>query len=123
MIRSLPSCFASCLISAFCLATPAFADEDHDFAREAFARGDIISLARILPELEAQFDARLIDAEIEREHGAILYEITLISDSGRLIEVEVDAETGDILSEEDSDDDGRKKHRSERYTDDHEDDD
>lgn len=84
------------LLIAATATTPARADDDHDDVRGAWMRGEIVGLSEILPALEAQTGARLIDAELERWHGRMVYEIVLITPDGRLMGVVVDATTGEI---------------------------
>jgi uncharacterized membrane protein YkoI len=82
------------------LVSPALASGDHDDARDALRRRQVIPLADIIPGILAVFDARLLEAEFEREHGIYVYELELITGSGRMIEVMVDAATGEILEVE-----------------------
>lgn len=86
-------------------ASPALADRDHDRAREALARGEILSLSVLLPEIEARYDARMLEVELETDDGRLVYEFELITSAGRIIEAEVDAATGAILEDEQEDDD------------------
>ena len=68
--------------------------------RDAVRQQQIIPLADIIPDILNAFDARLLEAEFEREDGAFVYELELITSSGRMIEVMVDAATGEILEVE-----------------------
>ncbi|MEH6726434.1 MAG: PepSY domain-containing protein [Hyphomicrobiales bacterium] len=67
---------------------------------------DAVTARKILPlsELKAiiveRFGANIIDVEIEREDGQWIYEFKIISQSGRLLEVYVNAETGRIIGVE-----------------------
>ena len=89
------------LIILICaLASPILASGDHDAARDAVRQQQIIPLAEIIPDILNEFDARLLEAEFEREDGAFVYELELITSSGRMIEVMVDAATGEILEVE-----------------------
>lgn len=89
------------LILLICaLVSPVLASEDHDDARDAVRQEQVIPLADIIPGILAEFDARLLEAEFEREHGNYVYELELITGSGRMIEVMVDAATGEILEVE-----------------------
>jgi len=89
------------LIILICtLANPILASEDHDEARDAVREQQVIPLADIIPGILDQFDGRLLEAEFEREHGVYVYELELITGSGRMIEVMVDAATGEILAVE-----------------------
>ncbi len=91
------------LIILICaLVSPALASGgDHDDARDAVRQQQVIPLADIIPGgILLEFDARLLEAEFEREHGIYVYELELITGSGRMIEVMVDAATGEILEVE-----------------------
>jgi len=86
------------LIILICaLTTPALASDDHDAARDAVRQQQAIPLARLIPGILEKFDARLLEAEFERDDGIYIYELELITGSGRMIEVMVDAATGEIL--------------------------
>ncbi|MRH22293.1 peptidase [Rhodovulum strictum] len=95
-----------CLGLSAGLALPAAADRDrdHDRAREALIRGEILPLHAILPDLETQFGGRVIKVELEREKRRLVYELKLITPEGRIVEIEVDAATGAILDTEIEDD-------------------
>ncbi|MDP2520599.1 PepSY domain-containing protein [Shimia thalassica] len=85
------------------LATPVIASDDHDAARDAVRQQQVIPLMEIIPAILVEFDARLLEAEFEREHGKYVYELELITGAGRMIEVMVDATTGEILEVEQED--------------------
>lgn len=90
--------FANVVLVSFLLAGSARADDDHNLARAALARGEILSLSQILPALEARLEARLIDAELDFEAGRLVYELSLITADGRLLDVVVDAASGTQLA-------------------------
>jgi len=77
---------------------PAF---DADLARDAVARGEILPLSDILPSLKAEFGGDVLDLELEVEDGLWVYEFEILTDDSRLIEVEVNAATGEVLEVED----------------------
>ena len=79
------------------LAGPLWAAEDHDAARDAVRRNQVIPLSDIIPDVLQRFDARLLEVEFEREDGQFIYELELITGSGRMIEVMVDAASGELL--------------------------
>ncbi len=79
-------------------------DRDHDRAREALRRGEAAPLAEILPAVEARLGARVIEVELERDKGRLIYEFELIAPDGRILEAEVDARTGAIIEVEAEDD-------------------
>jgi uncharacterized membrane protein YkoI len=93
------------LLACALAASAAANDRDHDRAREAVRRGEAAPLAEILPAVEARLGARVIEVELEREDGRLIYEFELIGPDGRLIDAEVDARTGAVLDVETEKDD------------------
>lgn len=97
------------------IVLPAFSLADgmstQDQARDAVARGEILSLAVLLPRIETEFDGRVLDVELEKEKGVLVYEMDILTREGRLIEVEIDGRTGAVLDvdEEDGEKQDRKK--------------
>ncbi len=71
--------------------------EDHERAREALRRGEVRPLADILADVAARFGGRVIEIEFEREHGRYIYEFEIAGEAGRVFEVHVDGETGEVL--------------------------
>ena len=89
------------LIFLMCaLPPPVLASDDHEAARDALRQRQVIPLAGIIPGILDKFDARLLEAEFERDDDRYIYELELITGSGRMIEVMVDAATGEILEVE-----------------------
>lgn len=91
------------------LSGPALADsgrtaeergDDHDRAREAVVRRDALPLAQILPGIEQRYQARMVAVELDSKGGRLVYELELITAVGRIVEVVVDAATGDIVKDD-----------------------
>lgn len=98
-----PTAFFRPLLLAAALALPSgpvpagAPRTDQDQARAARAREQVLPLERILAIVERHVDGRVIDTELEREDGRLRYELELLLPDGRVIEVEIDAHTGDFL--------------------------
>jgi uncharacterized membrane protein YkoI len=75
-------------------------DDDHDVARRARQAGDIVPLAKILTQVEATYDGRMIETELERDDGRWVYEIELLTPQGHVIELTYDAHTGAFIEAE-----------------------
>ncbi len=75
-------------------------EDDHDRAREARERGEILSLAEVSERARARFPGRILEAELEREGGRWVYELKILDPAGRLREVYVDAQNGSLLDHE-----------------------
>jgi uncharacterized membrane protein YkoI len=93
---------------ATAVAADAFADEphrrhhdDHDRARAALERGEIRPIGEILASAVAQVPGDVVEVELEREHGHWVYELKIIADDGRRLEVLVDAATATVIEAED----------------------
>lgn len=84
-----------------CLTVAAHArDRDHDRAREAVAAGERLPLSTILAGIERDRGGRVLEIERDRKHGREIYEIELLGDDGRVVELEIDAVTGAVLDSE-----------------------
>jgi uncharacterized membrane protein YkoI len=101
-----------CLAAALCLTvalgvTAALADDDskkhreQDAIREALQRGETLPLVRILAIAQQAVAGDVIEVELERKREALVYEIKILTPSGRVREVKVDARTGSVLEIED----------------------
>lgn len=76
---------------------PARADDrDHDLARQAVERGEIKPLAEILHMVRDKLPGEIAGVKIERKGGRLMYEFRVVGARGRLLEVYVDAATGEI---------------------------
>lgn len=77
-------------------------DDNHSYdrARRASEQGEILSLAEIYTRVAAQVPGRILDAELEKEHGRWVYELRILDPDGRLQEVALDARTGLLLPDE-----------------------
>lgn len=89
------------LFLALTLPAPARAQPagtpDYEFARDAVARGQILSLAEVLARLQDSHPGRVVEVELEQDDDMLIYEVELVTRDGRLIEVEIDAATGRIV--------------------------
>jgi uncharacterized membrane protein YkoI len=73
---------------------------DHDEAREAYEHGEALSLAQILRLARREVPGEVLDVELEREHGRLVYEIEILTPAGRVRQLILDARTGALLQRE-----------------------
>ncbi|GMV54680.1 MAG: hypothetical protein AMXMBFR6_04850 [Betaproteobacteria bacterium] len=76
---------------------PALADSDQDRARAAVLAGKVLPLKTLLEQLERNHPGRLLEVELEQEDGRWIYEIKLLQPDGRLVKLELDAATAEVL--------------------------
>ena len=68
--------------------------------RELVREGEILPLETILAQFPPKEYGKLLDLEVEREHGSVVYEFEFLRSDGRIIEIEVDASNARILKQE-----------------------
>lgn len=73
---------------------------EHDEILRYIERGELIALDQLLAQHAARLQGRIIDIELEREHGRFIYEIKLLSPQGELREVYIDASSGGWLGQD-----------------------
>ena len=71
-------------------------DDRREALHRAVEAGEIRPLADILNALRGKLAGDITGIEIERDDGRWLYELRVIDRQGRLLEVYVDARTGEI---------------------------
>lgn len=72
-------------------------DVPHDEVLAAVRRGEIRPLAEIEAKVRARQPGEIIEIEIERKHGALVYEFKILDAQGRRRDIYVDARNGEIL--------------------------
>ncbi|PWC36049.1 PepSY domain-containing protein [Azospirillum sp. TSO35-2] len=92
---TLPVLAAVLLLGA---GTPACAGEDdHDRARDALREGRILPLERIVESARQRFGGDVLDVGLEDEDAGFRYELKMIAPDGRIMRLEYDAATGELL--------------------------
>lgn len=93
---------------ALALASPlALADSDQDRARAAVQAGKVLPLKAVLERLEREHPGQVLAVELEQDDdGRWIYEIKLLQPGGRLVRLELDAASAELL---------RRKERARRH--------
>lgn len=81
------------------VAAASWADrpQDHERARTALEKGEILPLARVLEQVSRTHPGEVMAVELEPENGRWLYELKILLQDGRLGKIEVDARTGEVI--------------------------
>lgn len=79
------------------LGTAAVADE-HDDAREALKRGDILPYSTIKRIVESQVDGKVVGQKLRRTNRGWQYDLRVRPKDGRVMVLIVNAKNGDIVS-------------------------
>ena len=91
------------LLVLFFISSNVWADEDHERARELVKSGEIIPLEQLLQQIITKEEGklRLLEAELERKSGRLVYELEMVDEQGVVRELLFDAKTGKSLGTED----------------------
>jgi uncharacterized membrane protein YkoI len=73
---------------------------NQDCALGAFQRGEVRPLSEVLAVARARFPGEVVKVELEREDGIWVYEIKILTASGRVRELEINAKTLAIIKVE-----------------------
>ena len=68
--------------------------------RALVKQGEILSLEVIKQRHQALMQGKLLDLEVENEQGRILYEMDFLRENGDVMELKIDARSGEILKQE-----------------------
>ena len=70
---------------------------DHDLARQALERGQVLPLRTVLEKVEREYQGQVLKVEFEHDDGRFIYEIRLLQQDGRMAKLKVDAVDGKLL--------------------------
>jgi len=90
---------ALALLAMLTGSQPLLAETDYDTARKLREAGDILPLDTILHKLAKTHPGKVLEVELERKHGRVLYEIEILDAEGKVWEFKVDPRTGDIVKQ------------------------
>lgn len=98
-----PHAAAACLVAALiALAAPgvrAGDGRDQDRVRDAVRAGEVMPFDALRERLRRSHPGDVLELELEREHGRWTYEVKLLQPDGRIVKLEVDARSGEVLRE------------------------
>ena len=75
--------------------------KDHEAARLALARHEVLPLTKILAIAEQRAPGEVLKVELEEDDGRMKYDLKILAKNGRVLELELDAKTGATLKLED----------------------
>ncbi|NMG43668.1 hypothetical protein GPA22_07975 [Aromatoleum toluvorans] len=84
-------------LASLSICPVAASDDDHDRARAALERGEVLPLRTILDKVGRDYPGKVVEVELERERGRWIYEIRLLRDGGALVRLDVDARDGTVI--------------------------
>jgi uncharacterized membrane protein YkoI len=85
--------------SALIGTAPVFADDLDDFFAPPDKTG-ILPVESVLPQVHESVPGTVKEIDLERKRGRWIYEVDVLANDGRKVEIKIDAMTGNILSQE-----------------------
>jgi uncharacterized membrane protein YkoI len=73
------------------------ADDDHIEARRLLDSGEILPLEVILKNVKQTHPGIILEVELDKEDGRIVYEVEILGKDGVVKEVYINAITGEVL--------------------------
>ena len=95
--RRLPLLVLAALLAAAPTPHALAGKDDHIEARELLQRGEIVPLARILDVVQKRVPGDVIEVELEREDGLWEYKVKVLTPTGRVRKLYLDARNGAVL--------------------------
>jgi uncharacterized membrane protein YkoI len=71
---------------------------DHERARAAVQAGQVLPLAAVLERIERSHPGQVLEVELEQKDGMWIYELKLLTSSGQIIKLKLDARNAAVLS-------------------------
>lgn len=71
--------------------------DDHELARQALERGQVLPLRTVLERVEREYQGQVLKVEFEHEDGRFIYDIRLLQRDERMVKLKVDAVDGRVL--------------------------
>ncbi len=82
------------------LSAPAMSDEHWQRLHDDVRRGEVVELPVILDWLQAHYAGEILEVELERDDGPLIYEIEMLGPQGQVVEFEFDAVNGELIGME-----------------------
>ncbi|KAB7520446.1 peptidase [Flagellimonas olearia] len=91
------------LVALLCVCSLSSAADDisQDEALQLRQQGEIVAFSSLLETLKLRYpQGRVLEVELERDDGQLIYEIELLTGDRVVREIEMDARTGQVLDDE-----------------------
>jgi uncharacterized membrane protein YkoI len=76
-------------------------DRDQDLARQELQRGNVLPISRILELVAQHVPGDVVEVQLDERRGRLEYEIRVLTPTGQVRELRLDARTGALVRFED----------------------
>jgi uncharacterized membrane protein YkoI len=92
--------FLAMVVGTICNTAQADRNNSAEAVREWVVEGKMLPFETIFQMNRQHLTGKILDLEVEKEDGLIIYEIEQLKDNGEVSEIYIDAVTGKFLKEE-----------------------
>lgn len=117
MKQRLPSTFAVAMLLAVGILTVggiADADEKEKKGKAEMAAAAKVTVDQAIKTASDKVAGKVIEAELEHKHNKLVWEVEVVTAENKVMEVHVDAETGDVIDVEEEKAETKKTRKHER---------
>lgn len=79
------------------------ADDDYIEARRLLKAGKILPLEKILKNIRKSYPGKILEVDLEKDNGRIVYEIEILANDGVVKELYINARSGELISVKEDD--------------------
>lgn len=100
IMRAMRSALTMILLAVLAFGTDAVRadDVDHEDLRRALERNELVPLRTLFDWIEARYEGRIIEVEMDDDDDMLIYEVEMLTPQGNKIEFEFDARNGALMS-------------------------
>lgn len=107
----------SCTVLALALllaAGSAYADDKRKNGKAAMAAAAKVTIEQAVKTASEKVSGKVIEAELERKHNKLAWEVEVVTAENKVMEVHIDAESGAVIDVEDEKAEPKKTRKHEQ---------
>lgn len=87
-------------VGTLAVAGGAYADEKEKKGKAEMAAAAKVTIDQAIKTATEKIAGKVIEAELEKEHKKLVWEVEVVTAENRVMEVHIDADTGDVIDVE-----------------------
>ena len=88
------------LAATMVMGGPAWSDEKGEGSKSEMAAAAKVTIDQAIKTASKKVSGKVIEAELEQEHGKLVWEVEIVTAGNKVMEVHIDAGTGEVIDVE-----------------------
>ncbi len=88
------------LVATMVLGGPAWSDGKGEDSKSDMAATAKVTIDQAIKTASKKVSGKIIEAELEHEHGKLVWEVEVVTAENKVMEVHIDAGTGEVIDVE-----------------------